>query len=165
MIETVRQARMNTLDSLQKPRDHMSMRQLLLILFLGCSACNASGPVATGKAPAAPVAAAPAGSEDAATLLIQMRTLIGAASCTEDAQCKTVAVGARACGGPEGYLAYSTRETQASALEALAARHAQKRRADVAASGELSTCNVIPDRGALCLAGTCRQRSASHDPT
>jgi hypothetical protein len=141
------------------------MRQLLIILFLACSACSASAPVAPAKAPSVPAAAAPAGTEDAATLLIRMRSMVGAASCSENAQCQTVAVGARACGGPEGYIAYSTKETQRTALEALARRHAEKRRAAVSASGELSTCNFIPDPGAVCRAGSCQLRSAANDPT
>jgi hypothetical protein len=144
------------LDGACSARHHMSMRQLLFLLFLGCAACNASGPVAP---------AAPAKGEDAAALLIRLRTMVGAAACTESAQCKTVAVGARACGGPEGYLPYSTATTSSGQLEALALRHAERRRAEVAASGELSTCNMVLDRGAICVAGTCQLRNAVNDPS
>jgi hypothetical protein len=132
------------------------MRQLLVILFLGCAACTAAGPVPP---------AAPAKSEDAAALLVRMRSMVGIAACTESAQCRTVAVGAHACGGPEGYLPYSTAVTLAAPLEALAVRHAERRRAETAASGALATCNVIPDRGAVCVARTCQLRNAVNDPS
>ncbi|WLI90258.1 hypothetical protein Q4S45_03795 [Massilia sp. R2A-15] len=140
------------------------MRQLLLILFLGCSACTVAGPVPPA-APAVTATAAPAKGEDAATLLIRLRGMVGSASCTESSQCRTVAVGARACGGPEGYLPYSTTVTASAPLQELARRHAERRKADVAASGMLSTCEVIPDRGALCVAGTCQLRTMANDPS
>jgi hypothetical protein len=135
------------------------MRQLFLILFLGCAACSASGPVAP---PAPPP---PAKAEDAPAMLIRLRTMVGRAACAATAQCKTLAVGARACGGPEGYLPYSTAVTPSAPLEALALRHAEKRRAEVAASGQLSTCNITPDPGAVCVAGTCQLRNAVNDPS
>jgi hypothetical protein len=131
------------------------MKQLLLILLLSCSACSASGPAATSVRPG--VGAAP--------LLAKMRAMVGTAACTDASQCKTVAIGARACGGPEAYLAYSTGATDAEALIALALRHTERRRAEVAKSGLLSTCNLISDPGATCRAGTCQLRSAVTDPS
>lgn len=120
------------------------MKQLSLILLVACVACSASPNLRD---------TAPAGSSDA--LPTQMRALVGAAPCTETAQCKTVALGARPCGGPEGYLAYSTAHTDAGRLQALAARFAEQRRAEAAKSGELSTCQFMPDPGAQCRAGAC----------
>lgn len=84
-----------------------------------------------------------------------MRALIGAGACSDTTQCKTVALGARPCGGPEGYLAYSSAATATAPLQALAARYAQQRRAEAAKSGELSTCQFMPDPGAQCRTGTC----------
>jgi hypothetical protein len=131
------------------------MRQLSLILLLACTACSAAGPTGTpapaAKAPVA--AAAPPASSD---LPGQMRALVGTAACTESAQCKTVPLGARACGGPESYLAYSTATTPAAPLQALAERYAQQRRAEQAASGMMSTCQFMPDPGAQCRAGSCQ---------
>jgi hypothetical protein len=134
------------------------MRQLLLILFLSCAGCSAVDPI---PSTATPVLATPSvlPDEDAASLLVRIRNTIGSASCTGSVECKTVGVGARACGGPEGYLAYSTSVTASAPLEALAARHAERRRAAVSASGRVSTCNVLPDPGAVCAQGICRVRS------
>jgi len=132
------------------------MKQLLLILLLSCAGCTAVDTKPLAAAPAAATPSAPVADEDAASLLVRIRNTIGSASCTASAECKTVAVGARACGGPEGYLAYSTSVSPAAPLEALAARHAERRRAAVAASGMASTCNVLPDPGAVCDKGMCR---------
>ena len=116
---------------------------------------------------AAPAAAAGPSSrqgEDAASLLVRIRNGIGGAACTDDAQCKTLPVGARACGGPEGYLPYSTGVKSSEPLVDLAARHAARRRADVAASGMMSTCEIITDPGATCVKGACQLRSGVNDP-
>jgi hypothetical protein len=131
------------------------MRQLSLILLLACTACSAAGPAATPtpSAPAAPAAAA-------TSLAAQMRAQIGAAACTDSSQCKTVPLGARACGGPEGYLAYSTAATPPAPLQALAERYAQQRRAEQAAAGMMSTCQMMVDPGAVCQASACQLRTA-----
>lgn len=134
------------------------MRQLSLILLLACTACSAAGPAAPpATAPAVPAATAPAASSG---LTAQMRAQIGTAACTESAQCKTVPLGARACGGPEGYLAYSTVTTPGAPLQSLAERYAQQRRAEQTASGMMSTCQMLVDPGAVCQAGACQLRTA-----
>lgn len=134
------------------------MKQLVLILLLSCAGCSAVDSI---PSTATPVLAVPSAlpDEDAASLLVRIRNSIGSASCTASVECKTVGVGARACGGPEGYLAYSTSVTASAPLEALAARHAERRRAAASASGMVSTCNVLPDPGAVCHQGLCRVRS------
>lgn len=123
------------------------MRQLSLLLLLACTACSAAGPVALpgGSAVTAP----------ASDVLARMRSLVGNAACTDTAQCMTVPLGERACGGPAAYLAYSTVQTQGAALQALAARYAAQQRAAQASAGMASTCQFLPDPGAICRAGTC----------
>ncbi len=61
---------------------------------------------------------APAGAE---APMEKIRALIGDAACDSDAQCRTIAIGAKACGGPEAYLAWSTKRTDATALREAAA--------------------------------------------
>jgi hypothetical protein len=160
------EGRRASLDLKQKQEDDMSMRQLLLLLLLGCAGCSAVDS-STAAAPVnspAPVQAPLARSEDAASLLVQIRNAIGPASCSDSTQCKTLAVGARACGGPEGYLAYSTNTRPSEPLETLASRHAESRRSAHAASGLMSTCVMLPDPGAVCVQGACRLRSGVNDP-
>jgi hypothetical protein len=87
--------------------------------------------------------------------------MVGSAACTESSQCHTLALGARACGGPENYLAWSSAHTEAAPLRALAERYNNERRAEIAKSGEMSTCRFIPDPGAQCRAGACQLRTAA----
>jgi hypothetical protein len=150
------------------------MLKILLPLIFACTACTseASAPpvppapvpvaqAAPAPAPAAPVPAnAPAPSQAPAPgqgdLLAQIRALIGNASCTDGSQCRTLPIGARACGGPEGYLAYSTSSAPEAELKALAERHKQERADFHAKSGMMSNCRYMPDPGAVCVAGTCQ---------
>lgn len=111
--------------------------------------------LAACAAPASsPAPAAPSAAESPATL----QSLIGDARCSGDAQCRTIAVGAKACGGPESYLAWSAAQTDEAALNAAAERHAAERRKGSAASGRMSTCSLVVDPGAACTAGRCTLR-------
>ncbi|MFT7776393.1 hypothetical protein [Roseateles sp.] len=85
----------------------------------------------------------------------ELRGLIGPAACSADSQCRTVAVGAKACGGPAGYAAWSTQGTDAQQLAELARRQAQAQRREIEASGMLSNCALVVDPGAACVAGRC----------
>jgi hypothetical protein len=96
--------------------------------------------------------------------LPQIRALAANTSCTSSSQCHTLALGERACGGPEGYLAYSAAAAPVKPLQALAARYAEQRRAENAKSGIMSTCQMLTDPGALCQAGACQLRTAGAAP-
>ena len=105
-----------------------------------------------------PVPAAPA---DASTI----QSLIGDAACSSDAQCQTIAIGTKACGGPQSYMAWSSARTDAAALQRAADAYAAQRREEITARGERSTCEVRADPGAYCAAnpgstpsGVCRLR-------
>jgi len=86
----------------------------------------------------------------------EMRELIGPARCTSDQQCRTLPVGAKACGGPAGYWAWSTEGTDAARLAALAARQADAQRRENEVSGLRSNCAMVSDPGAACVAGRCQ---------
>lgn len=128
----------------------ISVRSLLAtaLLLLASSACSSDAPRADAPAPAS----APA---TPASLLAAIEAERGAAPCDSDAQCRTIGVGAKACGGPERYLAWSSKDGDGSRLKALVEQHAALRRQEDAASGMMSTCNLIPDPGATCQAGQC----------
>lgn len=86
--------------------------------------------------------------------LARLRALGAASQCRQTAECRTVPVGVRACGGPAAYVAVA--KADETAALALAQRHAAQRRADMQRSPEPpSTCVVIPDPGAQCVAGKC----------
>ncbi|MFL6674974.1 MAG: hypothetical protein ACJ8LG_16980 [Massilia sp.] len=132
------------------------MRRLAILILISCAACTSQA----GRTPPAdsPVATAPQGAArtPAAGALAQIRALVGTAACTSLEQCNTVAVGARACGGPETYFAWSSATTDGAALQALVERYNADRKAQVAASGEISDCRFRPDPGTVCRAGTCQ---------
>jgi hypothetical protein len=130
------------------------MRKLLLPLLLACAACTSGA--RTPAPPPAPAAQPAAATPAAGGTLEQIRALIGAAACTKAAQCRTLPLGARACGGPEGYLPWSSAQTSGQALAALGERYKAERTAQNAASGAMSDCRFIADPGALCRAGTCQ---------
>ena len=151
-----------THDHTAKPRnnaDHCGLRRLpalLVALALLASAC-AMEPAAQTAPPEDPVAA----SRAALTSLLVL-------SCRENSDCATVGVGARACGGPEQYLAYAVRETSEPALRKATQNFAQRRRKQLEERGEMSTCELLPDPGARCTpAGLCALqtgRGASPNP-
>lgn len=86
--------------------------------------------------------------------LARLRALGAAAQCRQAQECLTVPVGLRACGGPAAYLAVA--KADEAAAQALAQRHLAQRRAELARSpAPPSTCEVIPDPGAHCVAGRC----------
>jgi hypothetical protein len=145
------------------------MRFLPLLLTLACVACGnppAGGapaavvaPAAAGKlAPTAASTPAPAAAASAGTLA-DIQRMVGAASCSEASQCRTIALGARACGGPQSYMAWSTASTAEAPLRALAERYQREQQAANLASGAISTCQFMSNPGAVCQANVCRLRS------
>jgi len=138
--------------------------RLLGAAFLATASAACSG--VSGTAPATPAAApavspaasanAPAASPAApAGLLAQLQAEIGNAACSANSDCKTVAVGHKACGGPESYLPYSAKTGDAASIARLAAAYSAERKSQNAKSGMMSTCSVVLDPGALCQAGRC----------
>ncbi len=129
------------------------MRKLILVFLLGCAACTtqAQDPLRQrAPSPNAPSATAPSDT------LGSLRALAADAACSDSAQCRTLPLGARACGGPEAYLAYSTAKGSEAQLRSLAERYQAERRAANKASGMMSTCQFMPDPGAVCQAGRCQ---------
>lgn len=136
------------------------MRKLILIFLLACSACatQAQDPGRKDAAAPASAAASVAGSSDT---LARIRALAGSATCTESGQCRTLPVGAMACGGPESYLPYSTAGTDEKALRALGDQYKAERQAANKAGGMMSICRHLPDPGAVCVSGSCQLGAAS----
>ena len=131
-----------------KPIISLPLLRLLSAAFLAAASTACSG--VNNHAAPAPVAA-----PLAATLMQQINAEIGTAACDAPAQCKTLAIGAKACGGPESYVAYSTKQSDGAKLTALAARDAEARKKADARAGMVSTCSVVSDPGATCDAGRC----------
>lgn len=84
--------------------------------------------------------------------LAHIESLIGSAQCRTDADCRTLAIGQRACGGPDHLIAWSVRATDEAALRRAVADLEAKRRTTSLPGGTASTCVVLVDHGAACVA-------------
>lgn len=120
-------------------------------------------PQGSAVPPAAPGRAAPArAGGDGAAALARIEQLIGDAACRTDADCSTLAIGAKPCGGPERYLAWSRAVTDGRELAEWASAYSQARRAHHERSGLLSDCAVVPEPSVRCVraageaTGRCR---------
>jgi hypothetical protein len=140
------------------------MRKLVLLLLAafaasGCGAQSGTQPAAspTLASQSAPTATAAAKGDT----LTRIRTLIGSPSCTSDAQCHTLPLGGKACGGPQGYLAWSSAQTKEAELHALGDTYKEEQRAANDASGMMSNCRFVPDPGAICKTGICQLGSGA----
>lgn len=144
------------------------MRKLVLLSLLACAACTtradgpatpqASQPAATVSAPAVTPTTAPAtGQPDT---LAQIKDLIGKAECSSDSQCQILPIGARPCGGPASYLAWSTAKTSSGDIQALADRFRAEQQERNARSGMVSDCRAIAPPAAVCRAGGCQLTDA-----
>ena len=128
----------------------MRLAALTLASFGLATACATDPPTTPARAPAS------------------VQVLIADATCSSDTQCATIGVGAKACGGPEGYLAWSTARTDPGALRAAAQREADAARSEQSARGMVSNCSIASDPGAFCdisraasgANGICRLRKA-----
>jgi hypothetical protein len=114
----------------------------LLMLLAPLWACQAQPPL-------------PQGIEAERALRQRIVTEIGEAACEHDSQCRTLAVGARACGGPERWMAWSVVSSRGERLEELSQALSAMVQARNERSGLMSTCVVVPDPGAVCRAGQC----------
>ncbi len=139
------------------------MRKLILILLLACTACStqAQDPAAKEARSGAPAGRADSGAPAKGDTMARIRALIGPASCTESSQCRTLPVGAMACGGPQAYLPYSMSGTDEKALRALGEQSTAERAAENKSSGMASICRHVPDPGAVCVSGACQLGASS----
>lgn len=80
---------------------------------------------------------------------------IGDATCYDNSQCAALALGARACGGPQSYLAYSTYNTDVDYLHTLAADHRDTSQAANQFSQLLSACQFVGEPLVACRVDRC----------
>lgn len=137
------------------------MRKLVLLSLLACAACTTRADAPAGQQasqPTPPAASTPAPGQPAA--LAQIKNLIGKAECSSDSQCQILPIGARPCGGPAGYLAWSSAKTSSSELQALADRYRTEQQEHNARSGMMSDCRAIAPPAVACRAGSCQLTDA-----
>jgi hypothetical protein len=112
-----------------------------------CTLVACAAPSSSSTPAAAPPSKA---GGDVAALESRIDALIGEAACQVDGDCRTIAIGALACGGPQAWRAWSLRQSDGAALEAAVERHRQARLAQIARTGEQSVCIALADPGAVC---------------
>ncbi|MFC0250868.1 hypothetical protein [Massilia consociata] len=137
------------------------MRKLLFLFVLACAACTTQAQDPGKQAALARAPAAQSGTAAPGDTLARLRAMVRDATCVESAQCRTVAVGAMACGGPESYLPYSIARSNEKAVRELGERYTNERLAQIKAEGMMSICRHIPDPGAVCTSGTCQLGGSS----
>lgn len=120
-----------------------------ILLRAACASLFVLSIAACGSAPTA--TPAPGG----ASLAEQIKAAVGDAACDAPQQCQTIAIGAKACGGPERYLAWSNKSSDGKQLTALAQAQAEASRKLRQSDGMMSTCAIVTDPGATCEAGRC----------
>lgn len=120
-------------------------------LLAACAAAETPAPRPPAPKPGQ-VGAVPA---NIAELQNKISAEIGDPVCSANDQCRTVAIGHKACGGPEAYRVWSTRVSDGPRLLALAEAYRQARREEALQSGRVSDCAMVVDPGARCEAGRC----------
>lgn len=115
-------------------------------LILIAAACQSAPPANTANT-------------KAASLWQQIEAQNADTGCDRDSQCHTIAVGAKSCGGPERYIAWSDRAQDGAKLKQLVAQHAAARVEEDKRGHVLSNCMMAVDAGAVCRAGHCVQNS------
>ncbi len=115
-----------------------------LLLIVGGQAQSSGGPTGAAAGEAA--------------LQADIRAEIGDARCEVDADCRTLPVGHKACGGPQQWLAWSGGADRAGRLEDLSRRLSALQQSRDERSGAVSNCQYNADPGAACRAGRCLLR-------
>ncbi len=81
--------------------------------------------------------------------------LIGEPSCTATAECRTMAFGAKPCGGPRSYLAFSIAATDSQRLVDAVRRFTEQDEANNRERGLMSDCSVVEEPEVTCSSGLC----------
>jgi hypothetical protein len=116
------------------------------LLHLFAAALMGLSSMAGGTETPATAASAP----PSAGLLARVTTLIGDAECDNQSQCHVVGVGAKACGGPSGFLAWSEKNTDSGALRSAVEAQSRAQAEENKTSGLASDCMVTPMPAAAC---------------
>lgn len=125
-----------------------------LLAMLAGTACSTAAPPPTAQ-----------------QAITRLQAAIGDARCQSDSECRSVAAGQRACGGPDMYLAWSTSRSSLAAIDrAVAEFNAASRPALPGQTA--SICVFLHDPGAYCqrasaavdAAGRCQLRPGSGPP-
>jgi hypothetical protein len=82
--------------------------------------------------------------------MARVTTLIGDAECDSQSECHAVGIGAKACGGPSGYLAWSDKNTDRNALSTAVEAQSRAQEDENKNSRLASDCMVSPMPTTVC---------------
>ncbi len=85
-------------------------------------------------------------------------TLVAQPRCRDVAQCRSMAFGAKPCGGPRTYLIYSLETTDSAALAAAVAAYNRRDQARNDQLGLMSDCRMEAAPTLVCADGSCQAR-------
>lgn len=75
--------------------------------------------------------------------------------CSTDAVCHVLPVGKRACGGPSGFVIYSSEHSDSAQVEALAAQITTLEHAQNTATNAMSICEHLSEPTVQCITNLC----------
>ncbi len=84
-----------------------------------------------------------------------IQELVNESSCADSSQCRYIAYGTKACGGPQGYLVFSS-EIDTEKLEALVTKYSKDEDTYNKQNGIMSDCSIpSPPEQLDCVDGKC----------
>lgn len=90
-----------------------------------------------------------------ASMFAEIETLISDKSCTKDGKCAVIAYGDKACGGPVGYLIYSSGNVNENQLQDLVEEFTELQSLMNDQYGYISDCSIASPPDVSCLDGNC----------
>lgn len=91
----------------------------------------------------------------------ELNTLIASTQCDTSAQCKVVAVGSRACGGPSDFAVYSTKTSNAAAVFAQSKKITSLESSYNAQNDIMSICQHLTTPSTQCIKNKCVKLESS----
>ena len=82
-------------------------------------------------------------------------------TCVGDSDCHLLPFGARSCGGPKKYIAYSSRVTDSKLIEGKVERLNELEYQEVMRGGTISTCLAVTKPEIACINGRCITSSSA----
>jgi hypothetical protein len=86
----------------------------------------------------------------------EIKTLIGDAAASDVQQCRKVAFGYKACGGPASYLIYSVQGLDETVLLEKVSQYNALAEAETKRLGVMSDCSIVPEPGVTLVGGFCK---------
>lgn len=88
-------------------------------------------------------------------LKMEVLSLVGEGDCSELAVCRSLALGAKPCGGPWEYLIYSTTNSDTLKINEKVEEYNELNRILNIRYGYLSDCTIVEEPQLVCLDGKC----------